>query len=85
MMGNDLAARYVSDRGGVDRCDLYLRLEHLAQDVEMLEDAIGVKLGLIPHENKSDRGAYQAYYSDADQALIGDMFAADIAQFEYVF
>jgi hypothetical protein len=85
MMGNDLAARYVSDRGGVDRCDLYLRLEHLEQDVETLEDAIGVRLGLIPHENKSERGAYQTYYSDADQALVKDMFAADIAQFEYVF
>lgn len=85
MMRNDGAARYVSDRDGVDRCDLYLRLEHLAQDVEVLEDAIGVRLGMVPHANKSERGAYQGYYSEADRALVGDAFAADIERFGYGF
>ena len=84
-MANDVAERYVSDRAGVDRCDLYVRLEHLAQDVEVLEDAIGVRLGLVPHENKSNRGAYQRYYSDADQALVGQSFASDIVRFAYQF
>lgn len=85
MMSNDGAARYVSDRNGVDRCDLYLRLEHLAQDVEVLEDALGVRLGMMPHANKSTRDAYQGYYSKEDQALVGSVFAPDIARFDYTF
>jgi len=76
---------YVQDRQGANQCDLFLRLEHLAQDVEILEDAIGMRFGLIPHENKSDRGAYQAYYTEADAALIAQIFATDIAQFGYRF
>ncbi|MCO4824419.1 MAG: sulfotransferase family 2 domain-containing protein [Amylibacter sp.] len=85
MMANDGAARYVSDQTGVDRCNLYIRLEHLAQDVEILEDAIGVRLGLVPHENRSDRGAYQRYYSDGDRTLVGELFADDVARFGYGF
>ena len=82
---NDGAARYVSDRNGVDRCDLYLRLEHLNEDIAQLEDGIGVRLPAPPHENKSPRGAYQGYYSDADQALVGQLFAQDVDRFGYGF
>lgn len=85
MMGNDGAAGYVSDRGGVGRCNLYLRLENLAQDMRALEDAIGVKLGAVPHANASKRDGYQTYYSDEDQALVGQLFATDIARFDYGF
>ncbi len=85
MMGNDGAAGYVTDRDGVDQCNLYLRLEHLAQDIAVLEDAIGVKLGVVPHANKSKRDGYQTYFSEVDQALVGRLFAKDIARFEYGF
>lgn len=85
MMSADGAARYVSDQSGVDRCDLYLRLEQLAQDVKTLEDAIGVRLGMVPHTNTSTRGAYQTYYTDADLTLVGQLFAPDIARFGYAF
>jgi hypothetical protein len=53
--------------------------------VEILEDAIGVRLGLVPHENRSDRGAYQGYYSDGDRTLVGELFADDVARFGYGF
>lgn len=82
---NDRAAAYVSDGNGVDRCNLYLRLEHLAQDVAKLEAALDIKLGAIPHENKSVRGAYRDYYSDQDAALIGQNFAEDVKRFGYSF
>lgn len=85
VMSADGAARYVSDRDGVDCCDLYLRLEHLTQDVRLLEEAIGMRLGMVPHENRSERWAYQTYYSDADAALVGRLFADDIARFDYAF
>lgn len=85
MMANDGAQRYVIDQAGVDRCDLYLRLEHLAQDVEILEDAIGVRLGILPHENKSNRGAYQGFYSKTDQDLVRQLYAAYVERFGYAF
>ncbi|MEM7440058.1 MAG: sulfotransferase family 2 domain-containing protein [Pseudomonadota bacterium] len=82
---NDRAAAYVSDKNGTDRCDLYLRLEHLDEDVTRLEAALDLKLGQIPHENRSQRGAYRGYYSDADAAFIRRLFADDIARFDYTF
>ena len=85
VMGADGATRYVSDRDGVDRCDLYLRLEHLVQDVAVLEEALEMRLGVLPHANRSTRGAYQAYYSDADAALIERLFTPDITRFGYAF
>lgn len=81
----DGAARYVSDRDGAERCNLFLRLEHLAEDMARLEAGIGLKLPLPPHENRSQRGAYQTYYSAADQSLVGDLFGPDIARFGYRF
>lgn len=84
-LSGDNAARYVSDRGGVDRCNLYLRLEHLNADMAQLEDGIGVQFPVPPHENKSARGAYQGYYSDTDQALVGELFAEDVERFGYHF
>ena len=81
----DQASRYVCDRSGVDRCDLYLRLEHLAEDVPKLEDGIGMKLGIVPHENTSDRGHYRNYYTEQDQALVGRLFGVDADRFGYRF
>lgn len=85
MLGADQAVHYVRDAQGVDRCDLFIRLEHLAQDVAVLEDKIGVKLGGVPHENRSERRAYQEYYTDPDRTLIAEIFASDIDRFGYGF
>ncbi len=78
------AARYMTDVSGVERADLYIRLEHFAEDSAPLQAHLGFALEL-PHENRSDRGAYQAYY-DADLAvLLGRICADDIARFGYRF
>lgn len=82
---NDAARTYVCAPDGTDCCDLYLRLEHLDQDLPRLEAALSLKLGPLPHENRSDRGPYRAYYSDATRALIGRLFADDITRFGYDF
>ena len=81
----DGSAGYVSDPAGIDRCNLYLRLEHLADDLPQLEAGIGISLGPLEHVNRSERGAYQAYYCEADKGLVGDIFAEDIARFGYRF
>jgi len=83
---HDGAAQYVSDQNGVEQCDLYLRLEHLAQDAQTLEHRLGIKLGDMPHDNKSQRDKkYAPYYDDKGRAIIATAFAQDIKRFGYRF
>ncbi len=83
---NDKAAQYVSDQDGIDRCDLYLRLEHLSEDVQALETTLGFKLGVLPHDNKSQRDKeYSKYYNQAGREIIAAAFKEDIKRFGYTF
>ena len=76
---------YIRDRNGVEQCDHFIRLEHLAEDVAPLEEHLGFTLD-IPHVNSSDRNAdYRNSYSDADAALIAELFADEITRFGYRF
>lgn len=77
---------YVTYPQGHLRCDLFLRLEHLKQDVEQLEALLGIKFGIIPHDNKSLRQVdYRAYYTRADQARVAEIARDDIVRFGYRF
>ena len=83
---NDVAQHYVTDRDGVERCDLYLRLEYLNNDVQILERKLGFKLGIMPHDNKSQRDeSYSNYYDDESRCIIGTAFEQDINKFGYEF
>lgn len=81
----DAAGAYVRDASGVERCNLFLRLEHLDEDQPKLEAALGLRLGPMPHENRSDRGDYRDYYDDTTRAVVARLFAEDIARFDYTF
>lgn len=76
---------YVTDAQGREQCDLFVRLEHLDEDLPKLEALIGCKLGAFPHDNRSDRSDYRDAYSAKDQALLGEIAAQDIARFNYQF
>jgi len=79
-------ASYVTDSAGVERCNAYLRLEHLAADLAPVEAHLGFALSDIPHANRSDRaGDYRRCYSDADARLLARIGAVDIARFGYAF
>ncbi len=83
---NDTAKQYVMDQDGKDQCDLYLRLEHLSEDVKELENRLGFKLGVLPHDNKSKREKeYSSYYDDAGRDIINAAFCEDINKFRYKF
>ncbi|KAB7613668.1 sulfotransferase family protein [Amylibacter sp. SFDW26] len=83
---NDAAKSYVMDHDGMDRCNLYLRLEHLAQDAQILETTLGFKLGELPHDNKSQRDKeYSKYYDDTGREIIAAAFEEDINRFGYEF
>ncbi|SFR42201.1 sulfotransferase family 2 domain-containing protein [Litoreibacter janthinus] len=76
---------YVTTSQGQEHCALFVRLEHLAEDLPKLETLIGCKLGAIPHENRSERGSYRDAYNSADRNLMSEIAAADIARFNYRF
>lgn len=79
-------ASYVTDGAGRERCDLFLRLEHLAEDAAMLEAHLGFRLMPLPVANVSARDRdWRRYYSDRTAAMLARVCAADIARFGYRF
>ncbi len=78
--------RYVTDGAGIERSAHFVRLEHLTSDLAPVEAHLRFRLTDVPHENSTDRPAdYREVYSDADATLVGELCAADIARFAYVF
>lgn len=79
------AGHYVTDVSGRERCDLFIRLEHIAADIAPLETHLGFALEL-PHANRSARDAgYQGYYTTASWDAVSQACAEDIARFGYHF
>lgn len=75
---------YVRTRLGIERCDLFVRLENLDEDLPRLEARLGIRLSPLPHLNASGRERdYRMSYSDRDRRLIGRICARDIARFDY--
>lgn len=85
-IGGNPYSSYITDAGGTERCDLFLRLEHVEADAGPLEDHLGFRLGALPKVNCSDRARdWRPYYTDAGAALVGEICAPDIARFGYDF
>lgn len=78
------AARYLTDAAGTEHACLYIRLEHLRQDLPALEHALGFRPEM-PHENRSDRGDYRGYYDAPLAEHLGAVCSTDIARFGYRF
>jgi len=77
---------YVTDAGGVERCDLFARLEHLDEDLEPFEAHLGFQITPLQRINASAREAdWRGYYTDETAALVGRLCGADIARFGYRF
>lgn len=76
---------YLTDKTGVHHGDLYIRLEHLSEDMEPLANHLGFGLNL-PIANASGRPRdYRGFYTESDAELVADICAADIAQHGYTF
>lgn len=79
------AASYVTDAQGVMRGRLFIRLEHLAEDIAPLEAHLGFPLD-VPHVNRSARMRdYRDAYDARSRARVAEFCARDIAQFGYSF
>lgn len=78
-------ASYLTDGAGVVHASHYIRLEHLAQDMEPLAAHLGFALRL-PHANQSARPRdWRGFYTEADAETLGEVCAADIAAHGYRF
>ena len=76
---------YVQGPSGVDFCNLYVRLEHLAADVMPLKTHLGFHID-VGHVNASTRDQdYRAYYTNDLRDHVAWICADDIARFEYAF
>lgn len=79
------ARHYMTDAGGQERCDAYIRIEALEHDAEPLWDHLGFTLGL-ERVNTSDRAAdFRSYYTDDARQAVADDCAEDIERFGYRF
>lgn len=79
------AASYMTDAGGVERANAYVRLEHLADDLAPVVAHLGFKI-VLPVANGSGRARdWRGYYSDVTAAQVGVICAKDIARFGYRF
>ena len=76
---------YMTDGAGKVHADLYVRLEHLAEDMEPLAKHLGFNLDM-PIANQSARPRdWRGYYSDADAERVAKLCARDIAAHGYEF
>jgi hypothetical protein len=81
----DTARAYVADARGREHCDLFVRLEHLDEDIAPLAAHLGFRPD-VPHVNASGRDRdYRLHYDESTAALVGDLFSEDIARFGYAF
>lgn len=80
------ARHYLTDGGGREHPALFLRLEHLDQDLPQLADRLGFDPGPLPHANRLGRGEdWRAAYDGPSAAIIAEAAAEDIARFGYAF
>lgn len=76
---------YMKDGAGVEHADLYIRLEHLEEDMEPLVKHLGF-VPEMPVANKSERPRdWRGFYTAYDAEKLGEYCAQDIAAYGYTF
>ena len=76
---------YVTDAKGQERCDAFIRLEHLETDGAPLWKHLGFRLDLPVHNRSNRESDYRQYYSQDDSDLVKSLFDHDIARFGYAY
>lgn len=79
------AAHYVTDAAGNERCNAFIRLEHLDDDLAPLEAHLGFEIALTRANASMRRPDYRSYYDAGLRAFLGEMCAEDIERFGYRF
>ncbi|SMY09941.1 sulfotransferase family 2 domain-containing protein [Flavimaricola marinus] len=76
---------YLRDGAGTLRDPVFVRLEHLDEDLKPVEAHLGFAITPDRINESKRRSDWRSYYSEADAALVGRVCAADIARFGYAF
>jgi hypothetical protein len=76
---------FLHDSAGDSLVDYVGRFETFGASACHVLKAIGLEAKTIPHTQKSERGAYAAYYDDESREMIADMYKRDIQAFGYSF
>ncbi len=76
---------YMRDRQGVERASLYIRLEHLAEDIAPFEAHLGFRLPIARVNESARERDFRPYYTSATAELVAGLCAGDIARFGYRF
>lgn len=77
---------YLTTADGTERCDAFIRLERLEDDIRPFEAHLGFRLAPLPVANVSARDRdWRCYYSDRDCETVGEICAEDIRRFGYGF
>ncbi len=80
------SSAYVADAGGRERCDAFVRLERIEDDIAPVERHLGFALVPLPVANRSDRPRdWRPAYDPEDAAIVARLCAPDIARFGYRF
>lgn len=77
-------ASYVTGADGLEHCQLFVRIENLAEELAPFETHLGIELGPINRNNTSDRFKdYRHYFNNVTAELVADLAAEDISRFDY--
>jgi hypothetical protein len=76
---------YLRRADGTEKPSLFLRLEHYAQDAELLATHLGFALPLQRVNESARPPDWRPFYTDADAARLAEACAEDIARFGYRF
>jgi len=65
--------------------DLYIRLEHLAQDIAPLEAHLGFALDMQIANASARPRDWRGFYTESDAELLGELCATDVKTHRYTF
>lgn len=75
---------FLKDSFGQMDIDFVGRFESLQQDFDSVAQKLGVSAQL-PHLNQSRSASYQRFYTDRSRKIVAEVYAQDIATFDYRF
>lgn len=61
------------------------RYEQLENDLNIVCEAVGIKLDKIPYHSHTNKVDYRDYYSPATKKLVARIYAEDLERFNYTF
>lgn len=94
--GGKLELKDLTDRGknhfmpwtsmfGIEQLDFVIRLENIAEDMNMVLKKIGIRADLPKANVSRKNNEYQSYYNDKTKQIVADLFAKDLQVFGYTF